>query len=38
MSKVDIAVVVHIKSDCKTWEKLMISQEGQQDKIDKYIM
>jgi len=38
MSKVDIAVVVHIKSDYKTWEKLMISQEGQQDKIDKYIM
>ena len=35
MSKVDIAVVVHIKSDYKTWEKLMLSQEGQQDKIDK---
>ena len=35
MSKVDIAVVVHIKSDCKTWEKLMLSQKGQQYKIDK---
>ena len=35
MSKVDIAVVVHIKSDYKTWEKLMLSQEGQQDKIYK---
>jgi len=35
MNKVDIAVVVHIKSDYKTWEKLMLSQEGQQEKIDE---
>ncbi|MBT4249678.1 hypothetical protein HOD84_04965 [bacterium] len=35
MSKVDIAVIVKIKSDYDSWEKLMLSQDGQQSKIDE---
>ena len=34
MSTIDLAAVVHIKSDYESWEKLMLSHEDNQERVD----
>ena len=34
MSTIDLAAVVHIKSDYESWEKLMLSLEDNQERVD----
>ena len=34
MAKIDLAAVVHIKSSYESWEKLMLSHEDNQDRVD----
>ena len=34
MGTIDLAAVVHIKSDYESWEKLMLSHEDNQERVD----
>ena len=34
MSTIDLAAVIHIKSDYESWEKLMLSHEDNQERVD----
>ena len=34
MGTIDLAAVVHIKSDYESWEKLMVGHEDNQDRVD----
>tara|TARA_S200000501_G_scaffold160851_1_gene151684 strand:- start:2596 stop:2874 length:279 start_codon:yes stop_codon:yes gene_type:complete len=34
MAKINIAAVVHIKSDYESWENLMLSHNDNQEKVD----
>ena len=34
MSTIDLVAVVHIKSDYESWEKLMLSHEDNQERVD----